>query len=106
MPIAWRCGARVLVRRLQPWLYQWLDHRTLGGVGGRSVLNDEHVMVGQDLSKFFDSVHAEHLHLTLQHLRAPPGFTSLVIALKGVFSSLLIARPPRGQLASGNAWTS
>ena len=65
-----------------------LDHRTLGGVPQRSVQDahlrllhamqtEANLYVTQDLSKFFGSIHIDHLRLVLAHLGMPSCVTQL-----------------------------
>ena len=70
---------------------QWADHRTLGGLPGRGVL-DAHIriaaaleedvedqsFVSQDLTKFFDTIDLEQAAAVLKHLRAPPAIIALI----------------------------
>lgn len=66
--MAWRIGAKFLVRSLRLWA-QWLDRRTLGGIPGRSLLEahlrwwhamdshaDDVTFVVQDWPKFFGAI--------------------------------------------------
>ena len=72
LSVAYRLGAALLVRDMREWANEWLGHRMLGGVHRRSTrdvflriieASDDPsvVFVGQDVSKFYDSIHAEHL---------------------------------------------
>lgn len=89
--ILWRCGARVLARKLRPWALQWADHRTLGGLPGRGVLDahiriaaaleedvEDQIFVSQDLTKFFDTIDLDQAAAVLRHLRAPPAIIALI----------------------------
>ncbi|CAE7345760.1 unnamed protein product [Symbiodinium sp. KB8] len=94
LSVAYRLGAALLVRDLREWADGWLGHRMLGGVHRRSTrdvflriieASDDPavVFVGQDVSKFFDSIHAQHLLQVLRFLRAPQLFVDFV---QGVLS--------------------
>ena len=99
--IGWRIGAKCLVASLRQWAASWLNHRTLGGVAGRSAKDaiaqllaasqDQAVIVSQDLSKYFDGVQHHHLDEALAHVGAPLEFRYLVRQYYGmhfrIFSS-------------------
>ncbi|CAE7943638.1 ppdK, partial [Symbiodinium necroappetens] len=74
---------------MREWADDWLGHRMLGGVHKRSTRDvflriveacedPEMVFVGQDVSKYFDSIHGAHLCQVLTFLRAPEQFVSFV----------------------------
>jgi len=92
--VAYRLGAALLVKDMRDWAEGWLGHRMLGGVHRRSTRDvflrlveasedPSVVFIGQDISKFFDSIHAVHLLQVLRFLRAPQQFTDFV---QGVLS--------------------
>ena len=92
LSIAYRLGASVLVRELRSWADGWLGHQMLGGVHHRSARDaflriveaseDPNVVfIGQDISKYFDSIHAVHLQQVLEFLKAPPQFTAFVMGV-------------------------
>ena len=66
LPIAWRIGARVLVKQLTSWVERWASWRVLGGVAHRGLkdsylrllesLSSPRFYLQEDLTKFFDSV--------------------------------------------------
>ena len=87
--IAWRVGAKFLNQSLRWWIRQWSSHECLGGVPGGSVqgahlrlvnglFSGDQLAIGQDLTKFFDTIAVPHLSLVLQRLGAPPQFITLV----------------------------
>ena len=91
--LAWRVGSRWLVGALRPWMSQWLDATTYGGVYDSSVhdvhqfvnfVNDgQTVFVSQDLSRFFDSVNHSLMDDMLEHFNMP---TSVRRLLQDVYS--------------------
>lgn len=94
LSVAYRLGAALLVKDMRDWSEGWLGHRMLGGVHRRSTRDvflrlveasedPSVVFIGQDISKFFDSIHAVHLLQVLRFLRAPQQFTDFV---QGVLS--------------------
>ena len=66
LSIAWRIGARVLVKQLTSWVERWASWRVLGGVAHRGLkdsylrllesLSSPRFYLQEDLTKFFDSV--------------------------------------------------
>lgn len=106
--ILWRCGARVLARKLRPWALQWADHPTLGGLPGRGVLDahiriaaaleedvEDQIFVSQDLTKFFDTIDLEQAAAVLKHLRAPPAIIALI---QGFYRQTAESSLPKGSL--------
>ena len=104
--VAWRLGAKVLLQGLSGWTAQWLNHTVCGGVPGRSskdavtqimhAIDQGHVVVGQDLSKCFDSVSLQHLDVALMRLGAP----SRVVPREPP-TALFLLGVVRGPLVSG-----
>ena len=89
LSVAYRVGASLLARAMRPWAEGWLGHRMLGGVQNRSTRDaflriveacesEDVVFIGQDIAKFFDSVHGKHLQQALAFLRAPEPFRQFV----------------------------
>jgi len=89
--VAWRAGARALVRRLRPWTATWCSHRASGGAPGRSAADfhkrifdawsaGTQTFVQQDLHAYFDAISSKIIHRTLQKLGAPPQIIALVDA--------------------------
>ncbi|CAE7670055.1 PKAR, partial [Symbiodinium necroappetens] len=100
--IAYRLGASVLPRELRRWTEQWLGARIMGGFHGRSTRDvflrilhaaeDRLAMfVGEDVSKFFDSLSGPHVLRVLEHLKAPTALVGFVGSImkeqRRVFSS-------------------
>ena len=63
----WRAGARILCKRMQPWISSWCSPQAAGGAPGRGTLDAHGVIlqswhrgarayVQQDLSAYFDSI--------------------------------------------------
>lgn len=86
--VLWRIGARVLVRKLSPWIRSWTDASVMGGLPGTSA-NSVHsilshaipkhsIFVSQDLARFFDSVSWEATREILTWLRCPGLVTQLL----------------------------
>lgn len=110
LSVAYRLGASVLVREMRDWADEWLGHRMLGGVHKRSTRDvflriveacedPEIVIVGQDVSKYFDSIHGAHLCQVLTFLRAPVQFVSFV---QGVLEEQWRVFTVGGRV--GNSW--
>ena len=89
LSVAYRLGASVLSRELRRWTEQWLGARIMGGFHGRSTRDvflrilhaaeDPMAMfVGEDVSKFFDSLSGPHVLRVLEHLKAPPALVGFV----------------------------
>ncbi|CAE7265239.1 unnamed protein product [Symbiodinium sp. CCMP2592] len=111
-----RLGARCLVKKLEQWSLQWLNHTVLGGVT-RSGVMDAHLMLhadmgdsvytAQDLHHFFDMLDYSLLKKNLQWLRAPASVVALmdsfysqgqrVLSFAGSLGSSLL-QPQRGLL--------
>jgi hypothetical protein len=76
--VLWRIGARVLVRKLSPWIRSWTDASVVGGLPGTSAnsvhsilshaISKHSIFVSQDLARFFDSVTWEATHEILTWL--------------------------------------
>lgn len=92
LAIGYRVGASVLARELRPWTEQWTGLRIMGGFYQRSCRDvflrvihasedPRMTFVGEDISKYFDSLLAPHVRLVLQHLHAPPPFVELVCSV-------------------------
>lgn len=89
--VLWRIGARVLLRKLSPWIRSWTDASVMGGLPGTSAnsvhsilshaISKHSIFVSQDLARFFDSVSWEAMHEILTWLRCP----DLVIQLLASF---------------------
>ena len=112
----WRLGARCLVKKLEQWSLQWLNHTVLGGVTQSGVM-DAHLMlhsdmgdsvyIAQDLRHFFDMLGYSLLKKNLQWLRAPASVVALidcfysqgqrVLSFAGSLGSSLL-QPQRGLL--------
>ena len=81
LSIAWRIGARVLVKQLTSWVERWASWRVLGGVAHRGLkdsylrllesLSSPRFYLQEDLTKFFDSVRLPDLVVVLRHLGCP-----------------------------------
>ena len=88
LPIAWRIGARVLVKQLTSWVERWASWRVLGGVAHRGLkdsylrllesLSSPRFYLQEDLTKFFDSVRLPDLVAVLRHLGCPACVWQLV----------------------------
>ncbi|CAE7723733.1 rbcL [Symbiodinium sp. CCMP2592] len=92
LSVAYRVGASALVRELRPWAEGWLGHRILGGVQQRcardvfirlfeAAEDPAMIFIGQDVSKFFDSLCGSHVVQVLRHLQAPAALVELIGAI-------------------------
>ncbi|CAE7807875.1 ppdK, partial [Symbiodinium sp. CCMP2456] len=92
LALGYRLGASVLARELRSWTEQWTGHRLMGGFHKRSCrdvfLRILHAtedrgmaFVGEDISKFFDSLVSPHVRLVLQHLKAPSRFVDFACSV-------------------------
>ena len=92
--IAWRIAASATVRALAPWTHDWAAPALCGGLPGRDGIalhvrlfhdllehhDEDFIVLSQDLSKAFDTVHIMQALTALSHYGAPDSLCQTILA--------------------------
>ena len=89
--VLWRIGARVLVRKLSPWIRSWTDASVVGGLPGTSA-NSVHSILSHAISKHYFCLPRFGAVFRFCHLGSHARNFDLVVMSRPSHPALIIVR--------------